>query len=79
MGLNTPIPTSPIGSTLALTPREHLRRVAAIRQQLGLAREQLGAALAAMDYGQALAFQIEMDDLEADLRRVERGDGHEPY
>lgn len=32
-----------------------------------------------MDYEQALAFQIEMDELERELRRVERGDGHEPY
>jgi hypothetical protein len=37
-------------------------------------REQLGAALTAMDYGQALAFQIEMDRLERELRRIKPRD-----
>jgi hypothetical protein len=53
-----------------LTRQEQLRRIAAIRQQMRLAREQLGVALAAMDYEQALALQIEMDHLEGEWCRA---------
>ena len=69
----------PIRGVGVLTPRGQLQRAVAIRQRIHSARDQLGAALAGMDYEQALAFQIEMDELERELRRVERGDGHEPY
>jgi len=61
-----------------LTRQEQLRRIAAIRQQMRLAREQLGVALAAMDYEQALALQIEMDHLEGEWCRAAPRDVHEP-
>jgi hypothetical protein len=62
-----------------LTLQERHRQAAAIRQRMRSVREQLDAALTAMDYGQALAFQIEMHHLERELRRAEPRDVHEPY
>jgi uncharacterized protein Yka (UPF0111/DUF47 family) len=54
-----------------MTPEELGERLLAIRRQIPPLREQLKAALVAMDYTQALAFQMEIDALERDADLLE--------
>jgi hypothetical protein len=69
-------------STIRNTPvtlRERRQRVAALKYRVRSARMRLNAALRTMDYGVALACQVEIDDLQNQVHLLERQHRHDPY
>jgi hypothetical protein len=54
-----------------MTRHEKIKRAARLNSQLKLTRERLGEALGAMDYDAALESQIEVHDIERELRQLD--------
>jgi hypothetical protein len=57
-----------------MTLREKIKRAASLNSQMRTARERLGKALGASDYDTALQCQIEVHELERELRNF-----NDPY
>jgi hypothetical protein len=54
-----------------MTLQEKIKQAAALNSRLRWTRERLGEALGAMDYGMALQHQIEVHDIERELRQLD--------
>ena len=54
-----------------MTPLETIERAASLNSRLRLARDRLGEALGAMDYSAALLRQIEVQEIERELRKLD--------
>jgi hypothetical protein len=54
-----------------MTLREKIKRAASLNSQMRTARERLGKALGASDYDKALQCQIEVRELERELRNLD--------
>jgi hypothetical protein len=54
-----------------MTLRDKIARAAALNSRLRAARDQLGEALGAMNYDAALQHQIEVHDIERELRNLD--------
>jgi hypothetical protein len=62
-----------------MTRRERIKRLKAIRDQIGRAGERLHSALSAMDYEKALVIQIQIDGLVREERHMARRESHTLY
>jgi mRNA-degrading endonuclease YafQ of YafQ-DinJ toxin-antitoxin module len=62
-----------------MTLLERRRRTTELNGRWRSTRELLAAALQAMEYDQALVYQIEMDDLDDQIIVLSRRSGHDPY
>ena len=54
-----------------MTLQEKIERAASLNSRLRLARDRLGEALGAMDYSAALQHQIEVHEIERELRNLD--------
>ena len=54
-----------------MTRHEKIKRAARLNSRLRLTRDRLGEALGAMDYDAALECQIEVHDIERELRQLD--------
>jgi hypothetical protein len=55
-----------------MTLRERHQQATVLNDELRSARERLAAAMRGMDYEAALTHQIEVDDLERELQRLDK-------